>query len=402
MLHDQQGARPRGLTAGNEVEMVAALVRKHHPLEGQDQACPRGAARIGRSADVGVTLDREHPRVLVIDQVGAQRLPACVRRGPFDDQCYRHALLHCRKPGRGQLVEDAGEIESSVRTLPGLVAEHGELDVHRARKMPAPPGFVKSAVPGCARSDRPGGRGVGDHGLQSGRTRNGMKTILVALSHPDDEVGCAGTVASHAARGDRVVMLFLTHGEMTESLGERTPEEVGRLRAQHAREAAAILGAADVQLLEFQDTRVHYTPDASYEVARVVASIRPDAVITWGQAWHRGMRHPDHQATGDIVRAAVTIARMKRAVTPLEPHRGACPVFTLRERYSTLPETAIDITAMQERVFELASFYRERVGWPQHEWLAERHRAAGAPYGIAAAELFDAWESEPTLATTLV
>src|SRR5690606_10653536 len=96
-------------------------------------------------------------------------------------------------------------------------------------------------------------------------------------------------------------------------------------------------------------TRVHYTPDAAYRVAREIAEIRPDAVITWGQAWQRGMRHPDHQATGDIVRAALTIARMRRAVAPLEPHRGDCPVFTLREPHSTLPELAIDIAACRRR-----------------------------------------------------
>ncbi len=229
-----------------------------------------------------------------------------------------------------------------------------------------------------------------------------MKTLLVALSHPDDEVGCAGTIAAHAARGDRVVMLFLTHGEMTESLGPAAPEDIGRVRASHARDAARVVGADEVHLLDFPDTRVHYSPDASYRVASMIATIRPDAVITWGQAWQRGMRHPDHQATGDIVRAAVTIARMKRAVAPLEPHRGHCPVFTLRQSFSTLPEAAIDITAVQERALALAAFYRERVGWPDHDWLVKRHRDAGAPWNVEAAELFDAWETVPGLARTLV
>lgn len=228
-----------------------------------------------------------------------------------------------------------------------------------------------------------------------------MKTLLVALSHPDDEVGCAGTIAAHAARGDRVVMLFLTHGEMTESLGEMPAGEVARRRAEHAREAGRIVGAAEVRLMDFPDTRVHYTPDAAYRVAREIADIRPDAVVTWGQAWQRGMRHPDHQATGDIVRAAITIARIRRAVAPLEPHRGASPVFTLREPHSTLPELAVDITKVQDRALALATYYRERVGWPDHEWLVARHRSAGRPHGVAAAELFDAWETEPGVAQAL-
>src|SRR5690606_4477970 len=99
--------------------------------------------------------------------------------------------------------------------------------------------------------------------------------LLVALSHPDDEVGCAGTIAAHAARGDRVVMLFLTRGEMTESLGDLPPQEIGNRRASHAREAAEIVGAEEVRLLDFADTRVHYTPDAAYRVAREIADVRP-------------------------------------------------------------------------------------------------------------------------------
>lgn len=228
------------------------------------------------------------------------------------------------------------------------------------------------------------------------------KTILVALSHPDDEVGCAGTIAAHAARGDRVVMLFLTHGEMTESLGVLPAAEIASRRAAQARAAGDIVGAADVRLLDFPDTRVHFTPEANHRVAREIADIAPDAVITWGQAWQRGMRHPDHQATGAIVRAAVTIARMRRAVHPLEPHRGDCPVFTLREAFSTLPEAAVDITAMQEPAFALAAYYRSFVGWPQEDWLRARHRAAGSPHGVAAAELFDAWETPPGLSTVLI
>ena len=88
------------------------------------------------------------------------------------------------------------------------------------------------------------------------------KTLLVALSHPDDEIGCAGTMAAHSALGHRVVLLFLTRGEMTEALGPLAAEEVGALRSDHAREAGRILGA-DVRLLDFPDTRIEAGADAN-------------------------------------------------------------------------------------------------------------------------------------------
>lgn len=228
-----------------------------------------------------------------------------------------------------------------------------------------------------------------------------MKTLLVALSHPDDEVGCAGTIAAHAARGIRVVLLFLTRGEMTEALGSPDAAEVARLRMEHGREAARIIGA-EVRFMDFPDTRLEVTADAGYRVAAEIADIRPDAVVTWGDAWIRGPRHPDHQATGRIVRNAITLARIARVVSPREPHREPAPVFALRDDHSTLPMAAVDVTAHLDRVHALADFYRERVGWPDRRWLELRLARAGRAHGVEAAELFDAWETPPGLVEAFV
>lgn len=228
-----------------------------------------------------------------------------------------------------------------------------------------------------------------------------MNTLLVALSHPDDEVGCAGTIAAHRAAGDRVVLLWLTRGEMTEVYGDLHQEEVARRRMEQGREAASILGA-EAEFLDFPDTAIHATPEAAATVARVMARVRPAAVITWGQAWARGMRHPDHQATGVIVRDAITLARLRRVVEPGAPYRDPAPVFTLRAEHSTLPETVVDVTPHVDTILEVARFYRERVGWPEEAWLLDRLRRAGEPRGVDAAEAFDAWETPPGLTDRLV
>lgn len=228
-----------------------------------------------------------------------------------------------------------------------------------------------------------------------------MKTILVALSHPDDEVGCAGTVAAHRAAGDRVVLLWLTRGEMTDIHGDLPLEEVAERRVEQGVRAAGILNA-EPRFLSFPDSRVHAAPEAARDVARVIAEIGPDAVVTWGDAWARGMRHPDHQATGVIVRNAVTLARLGRVVHPLEPHRDPAPIFTLRGEHSTLPEVTVDVTEHLDTVLELAAFHRERVGWPEEAWLLDRLRRAGRPHGLEAAERFDAWETPAGLRGTLL
>jgi N-acetylglucosamine malate deacetylase 1 len=225
--------------------------------------------------------------------------------------------------------------------------------------------------------------------------------LLVALSHPDDEIGCVGTIAAHADAGDRVVLLWLTHGEMTEALGPLTTEEVAQRRVRQGREVAELLGA-EARFLAFRDTQISATPDGAAEVARVIADIRPDAVLTWGDAWSRGMRHPDHRETGKLVRDAITLARIAKVVAPAAPHRGAAPVFTLRDEHSQLPAAAVDVTPYRDRVLEVGRYYRERVGWPDAAWLAERLERQGRAWGVAAAEVFDAWEAAPGLRSTLV
>ncbi len=219
-----------------------------------------------------------------------------------------------------------------------------------------------------------------------------MSTVLVALSHPDDEVGCAGTIAAHTAAGDRVVLLWVTRGEMSGAYPGLDPDAIAARRMDAGREAAAILGA-EPRFLAMPDTRVQATPGAARAVARVITDVRPDAVVTWGDAWVRGMRHPDHQATGTLVRDAITLARIGRVVAPAEPHRAPAPVFTLRGEHSTLPVRAVDVSAYVDTILELGAFYRAEVGWPEEGFIEDRLRRAGERHGVEAAERFDAWET---------
>ncbi len=223
----------------------------------------------------------------------------------------------------------------------------------------------------------------------------------MVLSHPDDELGAAGAMAAQRARGDRVVLLWLTRGEMTQAFGALPADQVAARREEQGAEAARILDV-EHRFLDFEDTRVSAGPDAARAVARVLADVRPDGLLTWGDGWVRGVRHPDHQATGTIARDAVTLARIAKVVEPLEPHRAWCPVFTLRDVHSRLPEVAVDVTAHLDTVRRLASFYHQGIGFGDEDWLRRRLRDAGAPWGVEAAETFDAWESHPGLVPALL
>jgi len=219
-------------------------------------------------------------------------------------------------------------------------------------------------------------------------------TLLAVFAHPDDELSAAGTLLAQRARGDRVVILYLTHGEATSAFGDLALTEVSRRREEQAARAAKLLGV-EHRFLDFPDCDLEATPAAGKEVARVLAEIRPDGMITWGETWVKGIRHPDHQAAGKIARDAVTYARLARLVAPHPPHRAFCPVFTLRGVHSTLPLVTVDVEPHLERVFELAEYHRSLIGFGDRSWLEGRLRRAGGAAGVRWGEAFDAWETPP-------
>jgi LmbE family N-acetylglucosaminyl deacetylase len=224
---------------------------------------------------------------------------------------------------------------------------------------------------------------------------------MVALAHPDDEIGAAGSILAQLARGDRVVILWLTRGEMTEAFGDVPIEEVARRRIEQGEEASELLGA-ESRFLDLPDTALSATPEAARQVARVIADVQPDGIVTWGEAWLRGPRHPDHQACGKIVRDAVTLARIQKVIEPAEPHREPVPVFTYRGEHSHLPAVVVDVEPYLESVLDLGRFYTERVGFGHPEWLEARLAETGRRWGLRYAEEFDAWETRPGIGSALL
>ena len=218
------------------------------------------------------------------------------------------------------------------------------------------------------------------------------QTLLVGLAHPDDEVGAAGTICAQVARGDRVVVVWLTRGEMTEAFGPVSMDEVSRIREEHGRMAGELLGC-ETRFMDFRDTEVEATAESARRVARLLTEVKPDGVLTWGDAWGRGMRHPDHQASGKIFRDAITLARLAKVVAPETPHREPAPVFTYRGAYSQMPAVVVDVEPYLDRIHAIARFYYERIGFGHAGWIDTRLRAAAEPHGLRYAEVFDAWET---------
>ncbi|GAJ15137.1 unnamed protein product, partial [marine sediment metagenome] len=58
------------------------------------------------------------------------------------------------------------------------------------------------------------------------------KTIFACFAHPDDELGCIGTLSKHAEKGDRVVLSFTTSGEMASFFESMSFSEIKKTREE--------------------------------------------------------------------------------------------------------------------------------------------------------------------------
>jgi N-acetylglucosamine malate deacetylase 2 len=120
------------------------------------------------------------------------------------------------------------------------------------------------------------------------------RTVLGIFAHPDDEsLACGGTLARLADAGCRVVVVCASHGEAG-SISDPalvTDGDLGTVRVQELRDAAAVLGVAEVIVLDHPDgdLRWEHVPELHAEIVGLIKRHRPDAVITFaedGLYWH--------------------------------------------------------------------------------------------------------------------
>ncbi len=120
------------------------------------------------------------------------------------------------------------------------------------------------------------------------------RTILGVFAHPDDEsLACGGTLARAADAGARVVVLCASRGEAGSTADPAlvADGDLGRVRTNELREAAAVLGVADVIVLDHPDgdLRWEHVSELHAEITEVIRQYQPDSVITFaedGLYWH--------------------------------------------------------------------------------------------------------------------
>jgi LmbE family N-acetylglucosaminyl deacetylase len=135
------------------------------------------------------------------------------------------------------------------------------------------------------------------------------RTILAVFAHPDDEsLACGGTLARAADAGAKIVLICATRGEHGSICDPSLVPDgnLGRVRAQELRDAAAILGIGEVIVLDHPDGDLRWADVELFqdEIVMMLRRHRPDAVITFdedGLYWHL-----DHIGVHERTSAAVS------------------------------------------------------------------------------------------------
>jgi N-acetylglucosamine malate deacetylase 1 len=213
--------------------------------------------------------------------------------------------------------------------------------------------------------------------------------IMAVFAHPDDELGCVGTLKKHAERGDEVLLVWTTHGEMASQFVEHPDEEVRRIRQEHGAWVADKLGAK-YQFFNMGDSRMTGSRDEALELARLYATFKPDAVITWNDFDH----HPDHRMTAKIAFDAITLARIPKILNEdsaqlYEPHRESIRFYQYVAPASPHPIVHVNVTEQIDLATELFKFYQEFYKWTYTPEQFRQGRARGGQeVGFKFAEKF--------------
>lgn len=173
--------------------------------------------------------------------------------------------------------------------------------------------------------------------------------VLLFGAHPDDvEWGAGGILLLLREKGMTFALVDLTEGEM----GSRgTPDE----RKREAAAAADFVGAAARENLHLPDCGLVDGPENRRLVASVIRRYRPKIVLA--PFWKD--RHPDHAATGLMVRNSSLYCALAKLNDGYQPHKPSAFLYFLLHNYRH-PSLVVDITSVYEHKLELLRLHHSQ------------------------------------------
>jgi LmbE family N-acetylglucosaminyl deacetylase len=110
-----------------------------------------------------------------------------------------------------------------------------------------------------------------------------MKKILVVCAHPDDEtLGLGGTLALHAKKGDKIMVLIFATGQFGRDDSSKGIEK----RKNQCKNACSVLGVKKVKFLDYEDQALESVKltELSSKIEEEIRNWKPSVLYThfWG------------------------------------------------------------------------------------------------------------------------
>ena len=184
--------------------------------------------------------------------------------------------------------------------------------------------------------------------------------ILAIGCHPDDlEIGCAGTLAKYAERGDRVIMCHVANGNLGHVV--IMPDELRKMRTKEAEDAAALIGAESINI-DVGDMHVEASErETINRLIEVVRYAKPDLIITHNPDDY--MR--DHQQTSQLAFHASFGSSIPHIQTATEAYGEIVPIFYIDTLagINFVPTEYVDVTETIETKLKMLACHESQIKW---------------------------------------
>lgn len=184
--------------------------------------------------------------------------------------------------------------------------------------------------------------------------------ILAIGCHPDDlEIGCAGTLAKYAERGDRVIMCHVANGNLGHVV--IMPDELREMRTKEAEDAAALIGAESINI-DVGDMHVEASErETINRLIEVVRYAKPDLIITHNPDDY--MR--DHQQTSQLAFHASFGSSIPHIQTATEAYGEIVPIFYMDTLagINFVPTEYVDVTETIETKLKMLACHESQIKW---------------------------------------
>lgn len=165
-----------------------------------------------------------------------------------------------------------------------------------------------------------------------------MNVLAIGAHADDNESFCAGTLAKHSRRGDKVFMCVVTDGSGNPN-GD--PAEIARIRKTEAQSAANLIGA-ELIWLAIPDGYLTVNDESRHHFIETIRATNADYIITHPPQDY----HPDHVATSQLVMQAAQVARTANYPSKYQHVSKAVPVAFMAAELGLdfVPQDYVDIT----------------------------------------------------------